>query len=108
VEPRLKRIRGVTTAFYYPERSLAGASLADENRVTLAVVRDAMKSLGYTPGDAQIVVVGVAKAGKLSLPHQPEAFVLENAADASGRVRIEGSVAAGTDILRVRSVAKEE
>jgi hypothetical protein len=52
--------------------------------------------------------VGVAKDGRLSLPHQPDAFVLENAEGVSGRVRIEGTVAAGTDTLKVRVVTKQE
>jgi hypothetical protein len=82
--------------------------MADENRVTLAAVRDALKGLGYTPGDADVVVAGIVKEGRLSLPHQADAFVLEKAEGVTGRVRVEGVIPAGTNTLRVRSVAKLE
>lgn len=108
VEPRLKRVRGVATAFYYPEKSVARANMAEDNRVTLHALRDAVKGLGYTPGDVELVVIGIVKDGRLSLPHQADAFVLENADNISGRVRVEGSVAAGTNTLKPRTATKLE
>ena len=53
-------------------------------------------------------MVGEVKDGRLSLPHQPDAFVLEGGAAASGRVRMAGTVQAGTDTLRVRTIAKQD
>jgi copper chaperone CopZ len=108
IEPRLKRVRGVASASFDAEKAIARVATAAENRVTLTAIRDALKGLGYTPGDAEVVVVGEAKDGRLSLPHQPGAFMLEGGTAASGRVRVGGTVRAGTDTLRVRTVAKQE
>jgi copper chaperone CopZ len=108
VEPRLKRVRGVASASFDAAKASATVTMAEENRVTLGAVRDALKGLGYTPGDAEVVAVGEVKDGRLSLPHQVDAFVLEKAGDATGRVRVEGTVQAGTDTLQVRRFAKQD
>ena len=107
VEPRLKRMRGVASAKFDFERSMASIVMAVENRITLALIRDVLKGLGHTPGDAEIVVVGTAKDGRLSLPHQTDAFVLEKAEGATGHVRMEGTVAAGTNTLQVRTISPQ-
>jgi copper chaperone CopZ len=108
VEPRLKRMRGVASAKFDFDRGLVSITLNAENRVTLSLIRDSLKMLGYTPGDADVVVIGDAKDGRLSLPSQMEEFVLEKPDSASGRVRVEGTVPAGMSTLRVRSATKQE
>ena len=93
VESRLKRIRGVESVKFDAEQGRVGVALAAGNRVTLDAIRDALKGIGYTPGDAEIVVAGAMKRGKLSLPHQPEAFAAELP---DGDVKVKGVVPAGT------------
>jgi copper chaperone CopZ len=97
VESRLKRIRGVESSKFDAERGVASVTLTPDNRVTLNAIRDALKGIGYTPGDADIVVSGTVKGDKLSLPHQPDAFVLDKAVD--GQTRVTGKVPAGTNRL---------
>ena len=108
VEPRLKRMRGVASAKFDFDRGLVSITMTPENRVTLSLIRDALKGLGYTPGDAEVVIIGIVKDGRLSLPHQDGAFLLEKPDSATGRVRIEGTVPAATDTLRVRTASKQE
>jgi hypothetical protein len=73
----------------------------------LDVLRDALKGLGYTPGDAAIVLVGTAAADRVNLPHQQDAFILDKAERSSHRVRIRGTVKAGTQNLSVQKIAPE-
>jgi copper chaperone CopZ len=95
VESRLKRIRGVESAKFDAERGIASVTLAPDNRVTLDAIRDALKGVGYTPGDAEIVVSGTVKGDKLSLPHQPDAFIVEKTN--VEKTRVTGKVPAGTN-----------
>jgi copper chaperone CopZ len=94
---RLSRIRGVESAGFDAAKSIAAIKLLAENTVTLSAVRDALKGLGYTPGDAVVTVRGRVEAhGKervLSLPHQERAFLVEGDAEA-GIVTLTGAVPA--------------
>lgn len=107
VEPRLKRVRGVASARFDGERAVAIVTLTPDNKVTLGAIRDALKGLGYTPGDADVVVSGTAEDGRLRLPNQPYPFILEKHNGATGLVRVEGTVPAATDTLRVRTITKQ-
>jgi copper chaperone CopZ len=95
---RLGRIRGVESASFDPAKNVAKIKLHDENTVTLTAVREALKGLGYTPGDALVTVRGSIEANGqenvLSLPHQKGAFVIDGGT-ASGAVTITGNVMPG-------------
>jgi copper chaperone CopZ len=106
VDRRLGRIRGVDSAKFDPSKSTASLKLKPENTVTLDAIRDALKSMGYTPEEASIVVNGEVSGGILSMKHQKNAFQVEGASD-SGSLTIEGSVASGTNRLQARSVRAE-
>lgn len=106
VAKRLGRLRGVTSAAFDADKGVASVVLAQTNTVTLDVVRDTLKNLGYTPGDAAVKVRGVLREGVLSLPHQEAAFTVARA-ESEGAVRVEGSVAAASKELKARSVTRE-
>jgi hypothetical protein len=94
-------MRGVESAVFDAAKNVAKLKLKPENTLTLAAILDALKSMGYTPEEAQIVVRGELRDGVLSLKHQERAFVVEGAKE-SGNVVIEGSVPPGSDRLRSR------
>jgi copper chaperone CopZ len=105
IEKRLKRVRGVESASLDSASGTVHISLAAENSVKLDSIRDALKGLGYTPGDAVVVLVGSVTGDRVSLPHQQDAFVLDKAAASADRVRIKGTVATGTQKLTAQSVS---
>ena len=106
VDRKLSRMRGVASAKFDAAKNVATLKLQPENTLTLAAIRDALKSMGYTPEEASIVVHGELRGGVLSMKHQERAFTVEGAKE-SGGVVIEGDVAAGSDRLRARSVRSQ-
>jgi cation transport ATPase len=103
VDRKLGRMRGVESARFDSARNVAALKLKDDNTVTMAAIRDALKSMGYTPEEANIVVHGDLRDGVLSMKHQEAAFEIDGAS-VSGSVIVEGSVAAGSNRLQARSV----
>ena len=108
IEKRLKRVRGVASAFFDANASTVRIVLAPENTAKLDAIRDALKGLGYTPGDATVVLAGTVSADRLHLPHQQDAFILDKADKSDGRVRITGTVTAGTDKVAVQNIVPEQ
>jgi cation transport ATPase len=106
IEKRLKRVRGVESASLDAATSTVRIVFAAENTAKLEVIQDALKGLGYTPGDATVELVGTIAADRVNLPHQQDAFILDRAEQSSGRARIKGTVKAGTRELRVQSIAR--
>ena len=106
VDRKLSRMRGVASAKFDPTKNVAALKLQPENTLTLAAVRDALKSMGYTPEEARIVVHGELRDGVLSTKHQERAFRVEGAKE-TGAVVIEGDVPAGSDRLRARAVRSQ-
>lgn len=94
VPARLKRIRGVEAAAFDPAKSMVSVRLAADNKVTLAAIRDALKGLGYTPGDATLVI-------RTSVP--------PNVSDLtpSSPVLLEGTTAAGSNEFVPRVIKAE-
>jgi copper chaperone CopZ len=101
---RLGRVRGVESATFDAAKNIVTLKLKPANTVTLSAIRDALKSLGYTPGDAKITAQGELKSGVLSFPHQERAFTVEPSGG-SGAVTVAGNVPASkageTDRLRI-------
>lgn len=109
VQPRLQRMRGVESARYDREKSTVIIQLAPENRTSLAMIRDALKGLGHTPGEATVTAKGDLheKGGEwfLSFPAQQNALTVQSTPKLNpGAAVLEGSVAAGTDKIIVTAV----
>ena len=90
---KLGRLRGVESASFDATKNTATLKLKPENTLTLAAIRDLLKSIGYTPEEANIVVRGDLREGILSMKHQERAFVIEGASGA-GTVTLTGVVPA--------------
>ena len=54
----VKRIRGVDTAVYDDKAKLVTITFKPDNVVKLSAIRDAVKGVGYTPGDTKITARG--------------------------------------------------
>jgi copper chaperone CopZ len=106
VDRKLSRMRGVESAKFDPAKNVAEIKLKHDNTLTLSAIRDVLKSMGYTPEEADILVHGELREGVLSMKHQGHAFVVEGA-KVSGSVIVEGTVASGSDQLRARSVERQ-
>src|SRR6185503_20239366 len=61
VDKTLKKIKGVETASFRMEDSVAVVHLKPGNSTPLEEVRDAMKRVGYTPKEAKVTVRGEAR-----------------------------------------------
>lgn len=112
VETRLKRVPGVEAAGYDAAASKVDVTLRAENTVTLAAIRDALKSLGYTPGDANVKVRGEIRedAGKWLLTTGNLSIALEGPGLKPGTGLVEGTArtpAAGeTEKILVLQISK--
>ena len=103
VDRKLGRMRGIESASFDATKNVATLKLKAENTLTLTAIRDALKSMGYTPEEARVSVQGELRDGVLSMKHQERAFTIEGARE-TGAVVVEGTVAAGGDRLKPSSV----
>jgi len=117
VDRVVKRIRGVDTATFDAKTNLVTVTFKPENKVRLSAIRDAVKGVGYTPGETRIVARGSLAAtngewqfelsgvdGALKA-EVPEALRKSAGAD----VIVEGTIPEKSpDLLQVRSVKKPE
>jgi copper chaperone CopZ len=104
INRRLGRMRGVDSAAFDTAKNTVSVKLKPENTVTLAAIRDALKSLGYTPGAAKITARGDLRSGVLGFPHQERAFIVDPP-EGEGAITLTGNVAASkageTDQLKI-------
>ncbi len=111
VERVLRRIRGVESAGFRLAGSTAVLTLKPGNAVALDQVRDALKSIGYTPKDAKVVARGVAGEGGFKVTGPDRIYRLEGKAP-RGEITLEGTVPAPPDrstpeTLRVSRIVPE-
>lgn len=107
-----QRLRGVTTVTVDPKKPLITLELAAGNRVPLSEIRDAIKRVGFTPGEARVRVRGIIeKENEQSIlkPHGLEqAIALAGSVPSSdGEVELEGIIPASNpqsrDTLTVKT-----
>ena len=84
------KIDGVQSVKVSLKDGVATIQLAPSNRVTVASIREAIKSNGFTAREAEVRIAGslVRRGGALALavPGTPEFFVLDDAPGAIGAV----------------------
>ena len=114
VERALKRVKGVDAASFRLSDSTAVMTLKPGNTASLDQVRDALKSLGYTPKDAKVLVRGMVEEGGFRVSGLERVFRLEKAGTLprGKEMTLEGAVPAPADrsapeILRVSKIAAE-
>jgi cation transport ATPase len=116
----LKKIKGVASASFRTEDSVAVLDLKPENTVPLGDIRDAMKRMGYTPTAAKLSVRGQARldAGKWILHVSGNdaeypldisaAHGIESQLGSGAAVIIEGSIADPSAPIKVSAVRRDQ
>ncbi len=112
----LKKIKGVTSATFRTEDSVAVLELAPGNTVALAEIRDAVKRMGYTPAAAKITARGeLRKSGEkwtLLVTGAADEYPLETPAGQpileGGSAVVDGSLADPSATLKVTAVRRGE
>jgi copper chaperone CopZ len=84
----LQRLRGVTAVSADAQKPAITIELAAGNRVPLSEIRDAIKRVGFTPGEARVVVRGTIKKEKDLSVLQPHG--LEQPIELAGTVPSDG------------------
>jgi len=116
VDRVVKRIRGVDTATFDPKTNLLTVTFKPDNKVPLSAIRDAVKGVGYTPGEVRLSARGslTQDAGQwqfqVSGPDTNwKAEVPEDQRrNAGAGVIVEGTLAeTAPDVLRVKTVGPE-
>jgi len=88
----LKRLRGVENVTVDFKGGTVAVDLAARNRVGVAEVWDAIKRVGFTPGETKVVVRGTVSGTRLDVPEIGKAFEIEGrAADGEG-VQLKGTI----------------
>lgn len=93
----IQKLRGVTSVTVDPQKPVVAMELAADNRVPLSEIRDAIKRVGFTPGEARVVVRGQAinESGKRFLkPHGLEQLIELNTVEPppAANIEVEGAI----------------
>jgi copper chaperone CopZ len=92
-----QRMRGVEKADVDFKTGTVRLTLAEKNRVGIDQVWDAIKRVGFTPGETKVNVRGVVKASKLEVPEIGKTFVIEGTATEGESVTLVGTIAPPPD-----------
>jgi copper chaperone CopZ len=108
----IQKLRGVSAVTVDPQRPTVAIELAAGNRVPLSDIRDAIKRVGFTPGEARVVVRGqlMEESGKRLLkPHGLDQVLELQAAEpfaAAAGVEVEGAIPPSAPGARDTLIAK--
>ena len=92
-----KRMRGVESVDIDLKEGTVSLKFAAQNRLGPEQVWDAIKRVGFTPGNTDVKVRGSVKDGKLDVPESGKSFALEGRADNADSVEIQGKTAPPPD-----------
>jgi copper chaperone CopZ len=88
----MKRMRGVEKAEVDFKAGTVRLDLAEKNRVGVEQVWDAIKRVGFTPGETKIRVRGAIKGSKLEVPEIAKTFEIDGRAAEGDSVEINGII----------------
>lgn len=92
LESGFKRIRGVNKAEVDYKARTVRLELAEKNRVGIEQVWDAVKRVGFTPGDTTVKVRGAVKGSKLEVPEIGKTFAIDGSSPEGDSVELKGTV----------------
>jgi copper chaperone CopZ len=87
-----ERLRGVKHVELSMSAGAVILELADQNRVTLEQVWDAIKRVGFTPGDTKVVVRGAVKGDSLTISVIDKTIGIEGRAPQGENVELKGAI----------------
>jgi copper chaperone CopZ len=108
----VQRLRGVTSVSINAEKAVITIALAAGNRVPLNEIRDSVKRVGFTPGEARVRVLGaVAEENKERVlkPHGLEQTITLAGAVPSGEgdAELEGTIPSSDSRSRDTLIVKK-
>jgi copper chaperone CopZ len=86
-----ERLRGVKHVDISMNDGTVTLDLADQNRVALEQVWDAIKRVGFTPGDTKVIVRGAVKGASLTISVIDKTIKIEGNAP-QGDVSLRGTI----------------
>jgi copper chaperone CopZ len=92
-----ERLRGVKHVDVSMNDGTVALDLADQNRVTLEQVWDAIKRIGFTPGATKVVVRGAVKGDSLTISGIDKTIKIEGRAAEAENVELKGTIAPPPD-----------
>jgi len=87
-----ERLRGVKHVDVSFNEGTVALELADQNRVTLEQVWDAIKRVGFTPGDTKVIVRGALKGDSLTISVIDKTVKVEGHAAEAENVELKGII----------------
>jgi len=93
----LKRIRGVEKAEVDFKAAKIRLELSEKNRAGVEQVWDAIKRVGFTPGETKVTVRGAVKASKIEVPEIGKTFEVEGQAPQGDSVELTGVITPPSD-----------
>jgi copper chaperone CopZ len=93
----LKRLRGVENASVDFKAGTVAVVMAPGSRVGVEQVWDAIKRVGFTPGETKVVVRGNVRGNQIDVPETGKTFEIEGKASEGEGVQVKGTTAPPPD-----------
>jgi copper chaperone CopZ len=87
-----ERLRGVKHVDVSMNDGTVTLELADQNRVTLEQVWDAIKRVGFTPGDTKVIVRGTVRGDSLTISVIDKTIKIEGRPTDAENVELKGTI----------------
>ncbi len=87
-----EKMRGVTHVEVSMKEGTVTLDLADQNRVTMEQVWDAIKRVGFTPGNTKVTVRGAVKGSSLTISGIDKTVVIEGRAPEGESIELKGII----------------
>jgi copper chaperone CopZ len=87
-----EKMRGVKHVEVSMKEGTVTLDLADQNRVTMEQVWDAIKRVGFTPGSTKVTVRGAVKGGSLTISGIDKSIAIEGRAPEGENIELKGII----------------
>jgi len=87
-----ERLRGVKHVDLSMNDGTVTLELADQNRLTLEQIWDAVKRIGFTPGDTKVIVRGAVKGDSLVISVIDKTIKIQGHAAEAESVELKGTI----------------
>jgi copper chaperone CopZ len=92
-----ERMRGIKHVEVSMKDGTVTLDLADQNRVAIEQVWDAIKRVGFTPGDSKVTVRGAVKGATLTISVIDKTMALEGGAKEGDNIELKGMISQPPD-----------
>ena len=107
LQASLERMRGVEKVEVDFKTAMVRVKLAEKTRVGIDQVWDAIKRVGFTPGETTVTVRGAVHASKIEVPETGKTFVIDGRVTEGDAVEVTGAITPPPDprtpiVIRVK------